>query len=158
MRNNSRIVRWPFLLAHADAIEREPHDLLVPASGPFEQQLRGNAGARRVLLRSCQQHAGAIDHAAGTRGGRIDDGAVLFEQRDHPPIASRMRLHDRCAAGVDIRVRVGATFQQQFGKSRTDPPRRWIETGVGGHFLEWEEPALVARELQTFFASLRSAR
>ncbi len=32
---------------------------------------------------------------------------------------------------------------------------RWTDTHVGGHFLEWEEPALVARELQAFFAALR---
>ena len=32
--------------------------------------------------------------------------------------------------------------------------QRWIETAVGGHFLEWEEPTLVARELQAFFGSL----
>jgi pimeloyl-ACP methyl ester carboxylesterase len=32
--------------------------------------------------------------------------------------------------------------------------QRWIQTDVGGHFLEWEEPALVARELQTFFGSI----
>jgi pimeloyl-ACP methyl ester carboxylesterase len=31
----------------------------------------------------------------------------------------------------------------------------WVETERGGHFLEWEEPELVARDLQTFFASLR---
>jgi len=31
---------------------------------------------------------------------------------------------------------------------------RWVETDVGGHFLEWEEPELVARELQTFFGSI----
>jgi pimeloyl-ACP methyl ester carboxylesterase len=30
----------------------------------------------------------------------------------------------------------------------------WVETDRGGHFLEWEEPELVARDLQTFFASL----
>lgn len=35
---------------------------------------------------------------------------------------------------------------------------RWIETDVGGHFLEWEEPELVARELRTFFGSLTSER
>jgi pimeloyl-ACP methyl ester carboxylesterase len=34
--------------------------------------------------------------------------------------------------------------------------RRWAETDVGGHFLEWEEPQLVARELQTFFGSIAS--
>jgi pimeloyl-ACP methyl ester carboxylesterase len=34
--------------------------------------------------------------------------------------------------------------------------QRWVETAVGGHFLEWEEPALVARELQTFFGALTS--
>jgi hypothetical protein len=77
--------------------------------------LLGNDGARRVLLRSCQQHAGAIDQPVGTRGDSIDGAAVLFEQRDHPLIALPMRLHDRCAAGVDIRVRVGATLQQQCG-------------------------------------------
>lgn len=33
---------------------------------------------------------------------------------------------------------------------------RWVETDVGGHFLEWEEPELVARELQAFFASIQS--
>ena len=33
---------------------------------------------------------------------------------------------------------------------------RWVETDVGGHFLEWEEPELVARELQAFFGSIES--
>jgi pimeloyl-ACP methyl ester carboxylesterase len=33
--------------------------------------------------------------------------------------------------------------------------RHWVEAPRGGHFLEWEEPELVARDLQTFFASLR---
>jgi pimeloyl-ACP methyl ester carboxylesterase len=32
---------------------------------------------------------------------------------------------------------------------------RWVETNVGGHFLEWEEPEMVARELQAFFGSIR---
>jgi len=32
--------------------------------------------------------------------------------------------------------------------------QRWVETNVGGHFLEWEEPELVARELQAFFGAL----
>jgi pimeloyl-ACP methyl ester carboxylesterase len=32
--------------------------------------------------------------------------------------------------------------------------RHWIDTDVGGHFLEWEEPELVARDLQTFFGGL----
>jgi pimeloyl-ACP methyl ester carboxylesterase len=36
--------------------------------------------------------------------------------------------------------------------------QRWIETDIGGHFLEWEEPALVARELQIFFQSIESQR
>jgi pimeloyl-ACP methyl ester carboxylesterase len=32
---------------------------------------------------------------------------------------------------------------------------RWVETDSGGHFLEWEEPEIVARDLQAFFSSLR---
>ena len=34
--------------------------------------------------------------------------------------------------------------------------QRWIDTNVGGHFLEWEEPELVARELQAFFGAVAS--
>jgi pimeloyl-ACP methyl ester carboxylesterase len=30
----------------------------------------------------------------------------------------------------------------------------WVETDVGGHFLEWEEPELVARDMQTFFGAI----
>lgn len=33
---------------------------------------------------------------------------------------------------------------------------RWTETNVGGHFLEWDEPVLVTRELQAFFASVEA--
>ncbi|MDT8400012.1 MAG: epoxide hydrolase [Pseudomonadales bacterium] len=30
----------------------------------------------------------------------------------------------------------------------------WSETHSGGHFLEWEEPTLLARDIQTFFGAL----
>ena len=30
----------------------------------------------------------------------------------------------------------------------------WVETATGGHFLEWEEPELVARDMQTFFGAV----
>ena len=36
--------------------------------------------------------------------------------------------------------------------------KRWVETDVGGHFLEWEEPELVSRELQIFFGSIIDER
>jgi pimeloyl-ACP methyl ester carboxylesterase len=32
---------------------------------------------------------------------------------------------------------------------------RWTEIDRGGHFLEWEEPDLVAKDVQTFFASIK---
>ena len=31
---------------------------------------------------------------------------------------------------------------------------RWTQTDVGGHFLEWEEPQLVAEDMRAFFGSL----
>jgi pimeloyl-ACP methyl ester carboxylesterase len=34
--------------------------------------------------------------------------------------------------------------------------QRWVETDRGGHFLEWEEPLLVARDLQAFFGAVAS--
>jgi pimeloyl-ACP methyl ester carboxylesterase len=35
---------------------------------------------------------------------------------------------------------------------------RWTEVDRGGHFLEWEEPQLVADDMRTFFRSLRRDR
>ncbi len=35
---------------------------------------------------------------------------------------------------------------------------RWTQTSVGGHFLEWEEPELVARDMREFFDGLRQPR
>lgn len=32
---------------------------------------------------------------------------------------------------------------------------RWTQTERGGHFLEWEEPELVAQDMRAFFGSLR---
>jgi pimeloyl-ACP methyl ester carboxylesterase len=34
--------------------------------------------------------------------------------------------------------------------------QRWVTTDTGGHFLEWEEPELVAKELQIFFEAISS--
>jgi len=38
---------------------------------------------------------------------------------------------------------------------RNGPVDRWIETDHGGHFLEWEEPELVANDMREFFRPLR---
>lgn len=37
---------------------------------------------------------------------------------------------------------------------RQGPVARWTEVEEGGHFLEWEEPELVARDLRAFFGGL----
>jgi pimeloyl-ACP methyl ester carboxylesterase len=37
---------------------------------------------------------------------------------------------------------------------RQGPVAHWTETAVGGHFLEWEQPAIVAGDLQAFFSGL----
>jgi pimeloyl-ACP methyl ester carboxylesterase len=42
---------------------------------------------------------------------------------------------------------------REFGE-RLFNVQHWVETDVGGHFLEWEEPELVARDLQAFFGRL----
>ena len=42
---------------------------------------------------------------------------------------------------------------REFGE-RLLNVQHWVVTDVGGHFLEWEEPELVARDLQTFFRAL----
>jgi pimeloyl-ACP methyl ester carboxylesterase len=34
---------------------------------------------------------------------------------------------------------------------------RWTQTDVGGHFLEWEEPQLVAEDMRAFFGGLPQA-
>jgi pimeloyl-ACP methyl ester carboxylesterase len=42
---------------------------------------------------------------------------------------------------------------REFGE-RLLNVQRWVETDRGGHFLEWEEPELVARDMQTFFGGV----
>jgi pimeloyl-ACP methyl ester carboxylesterase len=42
---------------------------------------------------------------------------------------------------------------REFGE-RLLNVQHWVVTDRGGHFLEWEEPELVARDLQTFFGAL----
>lgn len=42
---------------------------------------------------------------------------------------------------------------REFGE-RLFNVRHWVETNTGGHFLEWEEPELVARDLQQFFGEV----
>jgi pimeloyl-ACP methyl ester carboxylesterase len=42
---------------------------------------------------------------------------------------------------------------REFGE-RLLNVQHWVETDVGGHFLEWEEPDLVARDMQAFFGAL----
>jgi len=42
---------------------------------------------------------------------------------------------------------------REFGE-RLLNVQHWAETDRGGHFLEWEEPELVARDIQTFFGAL----
>ncbi len=42
---------------------------------------------------------------------------------------------------------------REFGE-RLLNVQHWAETDVGGHFLEWEEPELVARDLQIFFGTV----
>lgn len=39
--------------------------------------------------------------------------------------------------------------------ARTSRIDRWIKTDRGGHFLEWEEPQLVADDVRAFFRPLR---
>jgi pimeloyl-ACP methyl ester carboxylesterase len=43
---------------------------------------------------------------------------------------------------------------REFGE-RLFNVQRWTVTDVGGHFLEWEEPELVARDMQAFFGAMR---
>ena len=43
---------------------------------------------------------------------------------------------------------------REFGE-RLLNVQHWAETDRGGHFLEWEEPELVARDMQAFFGALQ---
>jgi len=38
---------------------------------------------------------------------------------------------------------------------RQGKPDRYTEINRGGHFLEWEEPGLVANDIREFFNDLR---
>ena len=57
------------------------------------------------------------------------------------PTAALIALHDQVPP------------PREFGE-RVYNIARWTESPRGGHFLEWEEPQLVAEDLRAFFASL----
>ena len=66
--------------------------------------------------------------------------------------------------GDTSRVNVPVGFLMSMNDMFPPAPREWAERShnvvhfteahSGGHFLEWEEPELVARDLQTFFGGL----
>jgi pimeloyl-ACP methyl ester carboxylesterase len=77
-------------------------------------------------------------------------------------INSSMRLYYETARDPGTWGRVAApTAMLMSPKDMFPTPRewaqrsynvvRWTEMGRGGHFLEWEEPALVAADIQAFF-------
>ena len=62
---------------------------------------------------------------------------------------------------VDIPVGMLMTHKDMFPVAPREWAERsynivhWTEINTGGHFLEWEEPVLVARDLQEFFKALK---
>ncbi|MES2605799.1 MAG: undecaprenyl-diphosphate phosphatase [Pseudomonadota bacterium] len=69
--------------------------------------------------------------------------------------------------GNTNRIDVPVAFLMSKNDMFPPAPREWAErshnvvhfseTATGGHFLEWEEPELVARDMQEFFGKLASA-
>ncbi len=81
-------------------------------------------------------------------------------------IASSVRLYYEFARENRLQGRVAIPTAQLIAThDMVPPPReicerfynvtRWTQTDVGGHFLEWEEPQLVAQDMRAFFGSLR---
>ena len=74
--------------------------------------------------------------------------------------ASGDPIDELLAVGRVVRVAI-PTAQLISMHDMIPPPReicerfynvtRWRTTGVGGHFLEWEEPQLVADDMRAFF-------
>lgn len=81
-------------------------------------------------------------------------------------IGSSTRLYYESVRNPGRRGRVEApTAMLMSSKDMFQTPRewaersyrvtRWTETSRGGHFLEWEEPELVAEDVKSFFRPLR---
>jgi pimeloyl-ACP methyl ester carboxylesterase len=78
---------------------------------------------------------------------------MYYEFVREPPATGRI------AAPVGMLMATKDMFPpapREWGERFFADIRRWTVTESGGHFLEWEEPALVARELQAFFSAVRS--
>jgi pimeloyl-ACP methyl ester carboxylesterase len=83
-------------------------------------------------------------------------------------IGSSMRLYYEFSRETRLTGRVPVPTAALIAQhDMVPPPRefvdrvynlvRWNVTASGGHFLEWEEPQLVAEDLRAFFGSLASA-
>ena len=78
---------------------------------------------------------------------------LYFESRKAP-------LHFSASDFVDVPCGIA-----RFPKEEPFPPRPWIERGYsiehwtdmrsGGHFAAWEEPALLAEDIRSFFRRFR---
>lgn len=82
-------------------------------------------------------------------------------------INSSIRMYYESARDPGSRARIDVpTAMLMSSKDMFPTPRewaertydidRWTETSRGGHFLEWEEPELVADDVRAFFRSLRT--
>jgi len=80
-------------------------------------------------------------------------------------IAASVRLYYEFAREKRLQGRVAIPTAQLIATHDIVPPPRevcerfynivrWTQTDVGGHFLEWEEPQLVAQDMREFFGSL----
>jgi pimeloyl-ACP methyl ester carboxylesterase len=83
-----------------------------------------------------------------------------------PSVRTYYEMYRNRGNGSRVGVPVGFLMSK---KDMFPPaPREWAErshnvvhfseTPTGGHFLEWEEPELVARDMQAFFGNLAGAR
>jgi pimeloyl-ACP methyl ester carboxylesterase len=82
-------------------------------------------------------------------------------------IGSSMRMYYESAREQERRWDVPTAYLMS-SKDTVPVPREWVERSSridrwtevdrGGHFIEWEEPQLVADDMRTFFRSLRPSR
>ena len=80
------------------------------------------------------------------------------------PVPYRIRIADDVLKDLKARLRNTRWPDQLEGTGRVPPPRevcerrytiaRWTQTDKGGHFLEQEEPQLVADDMCAFIGAL----
>ncbi len=141
----------PYARHEAANTRRRPERLAGRSRGMDRREIPyvgRHEGQRRVALLE-RRIAHEPDDLLGDGNDRLFSAPLLRVQPRETPAGQSHRAY-----GASSSPRTTWSRPREESASACTTSRRWTQTDTGGHFLEWEEPQLVAEDMRAFFGSL----